>query len=61
MSNNMLVITLALVTLVLVLGAGIWQYRSVKRKQERLGETSEAATASFAHDSATRTKPDQTP
>lgn len=47
MDNNTLLIALSLATLVLVLGFGIWQYRSTKRSKEVRGETSESATRSF--------------
>lgn len=57
MSNNTLVITLAIVTLVLVLGVGIWQYLSVKRSKERRGETSASATHSFVQNHPSDDKP----
>lgn len=57
MSNNSLLIALSLATLVIVLGAGIWQYFSVKRSKERRGESSEAATHSFVQNHPGDDKP----
>lgn len=38
MANYELLTVLSFVTLAAVLGIGVWQYRSVRRKQERMGE-----------------------
>lgn len=57
MENYSLLVALSLATLVIVLGIGVWQYRSIKRSKEVRGETSESATRSFIHNHPGDDKP----